>query len=58
MLTGKLFLEKCKPPDLKKAGDCFYLAGSYEIAAQVYARGSFFSDCLVLVPKENCLTLV
>ncbi|RDX89211.1 TPR and ankyrin repeat-containing protein 1, partial [Mucuna pruriens] len=44
--AGKLYLEKCEEPDLKRAGDCFYLAGCYEIAAQVYARGSFFPDCL------------
>ncbi|XP_061342438.1 uncharacterized protein LOC133288644 [Gastrolobium bilobum] len=49
--AGKLYLEKCEEPDLKRAGDCFYLAGCYEIAAQVYARGSFFSDCLTVCAK-------
>ncbi|OIW00707.1 hypothetical protein TanjilG_09676 [Lupinus angustifolius] len=46
--AGKLFLEKCEKPDLKRAGDCFNLAGCYEVAAQVYARGNFFSDCLTV----------
>ncbi|XP_061342415.1 uncharacterized protein LOC133288626 [Gastrolobium bilobum] len=49
--AGNLYLEKCEEPDLKRAGDCFYLAGCYEIAAQVYARGSFFSDCLTVCTK-------
>ncbi|CAJ2677794.1 unnamed protein product [Trifolium pratense] len=49
--AGKLYLEKCEEPDLKRAGDCFYLAGCHEMAAQVYARGSFFSDCLNICAK-------
>ncbi|XP_057416063.1 uncharacterized protein LOC130710730 [Lotus japonicus] len=49
--AGTLYLQKFQEPDLKRAGDCFYLAGCYEIAAQVYARGSFFSDCLTVCAK-------
>ncbi|WJX52816.1 hypothetical protein P8452_38886 [Trifolium repens] len=49
--AGKLYLEKNEEPDLKRAGDCFYLAGCHEMAAQVYARGSFFSDCLNICAK-------
>ncbi|XP_057420200.1 uncharacterized protein LOC130714313 [Lotus japonicus] len=49
--AGKLYLQKCEDPDLKRAGDCFCLAGCYEIAAEVYARGSFFSDCLTVCAK-------
>ena len=44
-------MEKCEEPDLKRAGDCFFLAGCYETAAQVYARGRFFSDCLTVCAK-------
>jgi len=44
-------MEKCEEPDLKRAGDCFYLAHCHEMAAQVYARGSFFSDCLNVCAK-------
>jgi hypothetical protein len=51
LITGKLYLEKNEEPDLKRAGDCFYLAGCHEMAAQVYARGSFFSDCLNICAK-------
>ncbi|KAK7399848.1 hypothetical protein VNO78_11042 [Psophocarpus tetragonolobus] len=51
--AGKLYLEKCEEPDLKRAGDCFYLAGCYEMSAQVYARGSFFSECLNVCAKEG-----
>ncbi|XP_057452229.1 uncharacterized protein LOC130744053 [Lotus japonicus] len=49
--AGKLYLQTSEEPDLKRAGDCFDLAGCYEIAAQVYARGSFFSDCLAVCAK-------
>ncbi|KAE9610580.1 putative RNA helicase [Lupinus albus] len=34
--------------DHERAGDCFYLAKCYKVAAQVYARGNFFSDCLTV----------
>ncbi|CAL0324814.1 unnamed protein product [Lupinus luteus] len=46
--AGKLYLKNC---DLKRAGDCFYLAKCYELAAQVYNRGNFFSDCLTVCEK-------
>ncbi|KAK2383849.1 P-loop containing nucleoside triphosphate hydrolase superfamily protein [Trifolium repens] len=49
--AGKLYMEKSEEPDLKMAGDCFYLAGCHEMAAQVYARGCFFSDCLNICAK-------
>ncbi|KAK2432084.1 P-loop containing nucleoside triphosphate hydrolase superfamily protein [Trifolium repens] len=49
--AGKLYLQTCEESDLKRAADCFNLAGCYETAAQVYARGSFFSDCLTVCAK-------
>ncbi|CAI8586619.1 unnamed protein product [Vicia faba] len=49
--AGKIYFEKCEDPDLKRAGDCFYLARRYEMAAQVYAKGNFFSDCLNVCVK-------
>ncbi|WJX52814.1 hypothetical protein P8452_38884 [Trifolium repens] len=49
--AGKIYLEKSEEPDFKRAGDCFYLAGCHEMAAQVYARGCFFSDCLNICAK-------
>ncbi|KAJ7967046.1 UvrD-like Helicase, ATP-binding domain, P-loop containing nucleoside triphosphate hydrolase [Quillaja saponaria] len=51
--AGKLYLEKCCDPDLKRAGDCFSLAGCCELAAQVYARGNFFSDCLTVCAEGS-----
>ncbi|XLR07419.1 hypothetical protein S83_035357 [Arachis hypogaea] len=39
--AGKLCLEKCEELDLKRAGDCFYLAGCCEMASQVYLKGKF-----------------
>ncbi|KAK7319208.1 hypothetical protein RJT34_03926 [Clitoria ternatea] len=50
-ITGKLYLEKCEEPDLKRAGDCFYLGGCFEIAARTYARGNFFADSLDVCVK-------
>jgi hypothetical protein len=44
-------LEKCGDTELKRAGECFSLAGCYELAADVYARGYFFSDCLKVCTK-------
>ncbi|KAM3753439.1 hypothetical protein ACB098_03G094400 [Castanea mollissima] len=44
--AGRLYLEKCGEPGLQRAGECFSLAGCYELAAKVYARGNFFSECL------------
>jgi hypothetical protein len=44
-------LEKCGETELKRAGECFSLAGCYEHAAEVYARGYFFSDCLKVCTK-------
>jgi len=44
-------LEKCGESELKRAGECFSLAGCYELAADVYAKGCFFSDCLEVCTK-------
>jgi len=44
-------LEKCGESELKRAGECFSLAGCYERAAEVYAKGYFFSDCLEVCTK-------
>jgi len=44
-------LEKCGESGLKSTGECFSLAKCYERAADVYARGYFFSDCLKVCSK-------
>jgi hypothetical protein len=44
-------LEKCGKRELERAGECFTLAGCYELAANVYARGYFFSHCLKVCTK-------
>ncbi|KAK6931708.1 DNA2/NAM7 helicase-like, C-terminal, partial [Dillenia turbinata] len=49
--AGRLYLDKCGNSRLKEAGDCFSLAGSYELAAEVYAKGNFFSECLFVCAK-------
>ena len=49
--VGRIYLEKCGEAELEKAGECFSLAGLYERAAEVYARGHFISECLSTCTK-------
>ncbi|CAL5430276.1 unnamed protein product [Camellia sinensis] len=51
--AGRIYLEKCGETELNKAGECFSLAGSYKLAAEVYARGKYFSECLSVCTKGN-----
>ncbi|XP_052204545.1 uncharacterized protein LOC127809631 isoform X2 [Diospyros lotus] len=44
--AGRLYLDKCGESRLEKAGECFSLAGCHKLAAEVYARGNYFSECL------------
>ncbi|KAK9757967.1 hypothetical protein RND81_01G197400 [Saponaria officinalis] len=44
--AGKLYFEHCQDTYLEKAGECFTLAGCYELAATVYAKCNRFSECL------------
>lgn len=44
--AGRIYLEKCGESELKKAAECFNLAGCYAMAAEVYAKGNYFSECL------------
>ncbi|KAB1205205.1 putative helicase MAGATAMA 3 [Morella rubra] len=54
--AGRLYLEKCGESELEKAGECFFLAGCYELAADVYARGIFSRNVCKFAPRENYLT--
>ncbi|KGN50541.2 hypothetical protein Csa_018847 [Cucumis sativus] len=42
--AGVIFEDNCRK--LERAGECFHLAKCYDRAADVYARGNFFSACL------------
>ena len=42
-------MDKCG--ELERAGECFSLAGCYQEAADVYAKGNFFSECLTVCDK-------
>lgn len=44
--AGTVYLEKCGKTRLKQAGECFFRAGHYKHAAEIFARGNYFSDCL------------
>ncbi|KAL8105743.1 hypothetical protein AgCh_029512 [Apium graveolens] len=51
--AGRIYLDKCGESELKKAAECFNLAGSYVMAADVYAKGCYFSECLSVCTKEK-----
>ncbi|MCD7459032.1 hypothetical protein HAX54_039847 [Datura stramonium] len=55
--AGQIYLEKCGKPELIKAAECFTLAGCYEQAASVYAKGNYFSECLAVCTKGKCFDL-
>ncbi|KAM6567393.1 hypothetical protein CsatA_026521 [Cannabis sativa] len=48
---GRIYLEKCGESELRKAGECFSLAGCHELAADVYAKGNYISECLTACSK-------
>ncbi|KAF4361253.1 hypothetical protein F8388_001142 [Cannabis sativa] len=49
ILESRIYLEKCG--ELRKAAECFSLAGCHERAANVFAKGNFFSECLTACSK-------
>ncbi|XP_012845864.1 PREDICTED: uncharacterized protein LOC105965862 [Erythranthe guttata] len=51
--AGRIYLEKCGTSELRKAGECFSLAGNYKLAAEVYNKGNFFDECLSACTKGN-----
>ncbi|XP_022874965.1 uncharacterized protein LOC111393590 [Olea europaea var. sylvestris] len=55
--AGRIYLEKSGESELSKAGECFSLAGCYELAADVYAKGDFFVECLSACNKGKCFTI-
>ncbi|KAI9169144.1 hypothetical protein LWI28_007641 [Acer negundo] len=44
--AGRIYMEKCGESELERAAECFYLAGCYELSAEAYAKGNFFTKCL------------
>ncbi|KAH7840877.1 hypothetical protein Vadar_022824 [Vaccinium darrowii] len=57
-MRGDTLLEadlRAKAGQLKKAGECFSMADSHEKAAEVYARGNYFSECLSACTKGKLL---
>ncbi|KAH9622148.1 hypothetical protein KSS87_022821 [Heliosperma pusillum] len=44
--AGNLYFQHCNDSYREKAGECFTLAGCYELAATVYAKCNRFSECL------------
>ena len=44
-------MEQCGEPMLDKAGECFSLARCYKSAAEAYAKGNYFSECLAVCIK-------
>ncbi|XP_073153825.1 uncharacterized protein [Henckelia pumila] len=44
--AGMIYLNKCGTSELRKAGECFILAGCNRTAAEAYAKGNWFPECL------------
>ncbi|CAN4092017.1 unnamed protein product [Withania somnifera] len=53
--AGIIYLDKCD--ELIKSAECFILAGCYKRAAEVYAKGNYFSECLSVCIKGKCYDL-
>ncbi|XP_012837480.1 PREDICTED: uncharacterized protein LOC105958026 [Erythranthe guttata] len=51
--AGRIYLEKCGTSELRRAGECFLLAGNYKLATEVYNKGNFFDECLSACTKGN-----
>ncbi|KAL7106139.1 hypothetical protein ACP275_07G092500 [Erythranthe tilingii] len=51
--AGRIYVEKCGSSELRKAGECFSLAGNYKLATEVYNKGNFFDECLSACTKGN-----
>ncbi|GJR49993.1 UvrD-like helicase, ATP-binding domain, P-loop containing nucleoside triphosphate hydrolase [Tanacetum coccineum] len=51
--AGKIFMDKCGKLDA--AAECFTLAGCYNEAAEAYAKGDQFSNCLSVCKRGNLL---
>ncbi|XP_073132837.1 uncharacterized protein [Henckelia pumila] len=51
--AGIIYLHECGTSEFRKAGECFTLAGCYNTAADVYAKGNFFMECLSACTRGN-----
>ncbi|PON39566.1 P-loop containing nucleoside triphosphate hydrolase [Parasponia andersonii] len=51
--AGRIYLDKFGESELQRAGECFFLARQYKLAANVYAKGNLFSECLNVCAKGN-----
>ncbi|KAF7142000.1 hypothetical protein RHSIM_Rhsim06G0167800 [Rhododendron simsii] len=54
--AGRIY-EKCGESELRKAGECFSMAGCHKKAAEVYARGKYFSECLSACTEGKLLDM-
>ena len=50
-------MDKCGESRLVKSGECFSLAGCHKLAAEVYARGNYFSECLSVCTKGKLFNM-
>ncbi|XP_058090438.1 uncharacterized protein LOC131236920 [Magnolia sinica] len=55
--AGMIYLEKCGMSRLEDAGDCFVMAKCWSLAAEVYAKGKYFSKCLSVCSKGELFDL-
>lgn len=55
--AGIIYRDKCGKSEVRKAGECFSLAGKHKLAAEVYESGSLLRDCLLACTKGNHVDL-
>lgn len=55
LYAGSIYLDKCG--ELIKAAECFTLAGRFKKAAEIYAKGNYFTECLSVCTKGKCYDL-
>ncbi|XP_057960849.1 uncharacterized protein LOC131152911 [Malania oleifera] len=55
--AGRIYMEKCGESMLDRAAECFCKAGHHMLAAELYARGNFFSECLAVCTNAGLFNM-
>ncbi|XP_051116744.1 uncharacterized protein LOC127241644 [Andrographis paniculata] len=55
--AGNIYLQMGSLSELRKAGECFCLARNYRTAAEAFAKGKFFKECLTACFKGSMFDL-
>ncbi|XP_051116894.1 uncharacterized protein LOC127241743 [Andrographis paniculata] len=55
--AGNIYMQMGGVSELRKAGECFCLAQNYRTAAEVFAKGNFFNECLTACSSGDLFDL-